>query len=364
MRLLLIAWFDPKGIEAVLDHINSIKSESVHKITLLNTFGFRHKFRKYFKVSLTNFDGVILHNTVTYNPFNLLKLNDSFSPYLSDFKGIKVLMKQDEMKNINSFKEILINWNVTHLTTCLDKINAEKVYGASLMSKIKALHTLTGYASEEFKKFTPVPLDQRPLDVVYRGMETPFEWGRLAFEKYMIGDEFKKRALGTDLKINISSRDEDRINGKNWFQFLSSSRSTLAVESGASIFDFDGSIEAWCRKFKLENPSASFEDAYNIHLKKFDGLVNYNQISPRHIEAVALGTVQIMFEGDYSGIFIPGRHYIPLKKDFSNFDEVISSLKDLDLCKRISANARAEILTREDVTFKSFVKKFDNHISS
>ena len=53
-----------------------------------------------------------------------------------------------------------------------------------------------------------------------------------------------------------------------------------------------------------------------------------NQISPRVFEAIALRTALVLFEGEYSGIIAPGVHYIPLKKNLSNLDDVLSLLGD------------------------------------
>jgi hypothetical protein len=38
----------------------------------------------------------------------------------------------------------------------------------------------------------------------------------------------------------------------------------------------------------------------------------------------------VLFEGRYSGVLKPHRHYIPLKKDFSNFDEVVAKIRDVE----------------------------------
>ena len=57
-------------------------------------------------------------------------------------------------------------------------------------------------------------------------------------------------------------------------------------------------------------------------LPRWEDVVYYRTISPRHFEAAALRVCQVLFEGRYSGVMEPMRHYIPLRKDFSNFDEV------------------------------------------
>ena len=64
------------------------------------------------------------------------------------------------------------------------------------------------------------------------------------------------------------------------------------------------------------------EEAYELLLYQYEDNIPYRTISPRHFEASALRLCQILLEGKYSGVMRPMVHYIPLKKDFSNFDEV------------------------------------------
>lgn len=364
MRVLLVTWFDPNGIKAISDHVNSIRDFSRNKIDVLNTFEKTFKLRKFFRFDLSSYDAVIFHNTITYNIPFLRSLNLKFKPALEDFQGIKVLMKQDEMRRVNDTKNVVNDWRISIITTCLDSNNCPKVYGDEVLKKVKTVHTHTCYVTEEMQILPIKPLEERTLDVVYRGMETPFEWGMLGYEKYIIGEKFKQRASKYNLRLDISSLNKDRIYGDSWPKFLSNSRATLAVESGANIFDFDGSIEEKCSEIKKTHPDISFLEVYNSFLKDYEGKIKYNQISPRHIEATALGTVQIMFEGDYSNIYKPHKHYIPLKKDFSNIDEVIHLLKDTSFCKRIASEAHSEILFRKDLTFDYFVKQLDDALES
>ena len=92
----------------------------------------------------------------------------------------------------------------------------------------------------------------------------------------------------------------------------------LGVESGASVFDFTGEIQSKVEQYEKENPGADFYEIRDKFFKKEDGKISLNQISPRCFEAAALKTLMILYEGEYSGILVPWRHYVPLKKDHSN----------------------------------------------
>ena len=76
----------------------------------------------------------------------------------------------------------------------------------------------------------------------------------------------------------------------------------------------------------------------------WDWKIPYRTISPRNFEAAAFRVCQILYEGHYSGVMEPMRHYIPLRKDFSNFDEVVERFRDAVAAPR----ERRERLQRPD----------------
>ena len=49
---------------------------------------------------------------------------------------------------------------------------------------------------------------------------------------------------------------------------------------------------------------------------------------PKTKSRIGTKTIQILIEGNYNGYFKPDIHYIPLKKDLSNFDEAIEKFND------------------------------------
>ncbi|HMN69031.1 MAG TPA: hypothetical protein PKC28_10875 [Bdellovibrionales bacterium] len=364
MKILLIAWFDPNGINTVKEHLSAIKTYSKHEVTVLNTYRVRRRFRCFFNFQIGKYDSLIFHNTVTYNIAGLRDWDRYFQPRLSEFPGFKILMKQDEMRRVNATLDLLEEWRIGGLTTCLPDSERGKVYSPTRFPKLRVLATKTGYVTPEMKAFRAPSLNDRRLDVVYRGMPTPFEWGRLGYEKFEIAQSFKSHAQPLDLKLDISARFEDRLGGREWTDLLSSSRAALATESGASIFDFDGSIERRCQELRAKNPEVSFEQAYQEFLHPHDGLIKYNQISPRHIEAAYTRTAQVLYEGEYSGLIEADKDYISLKKDYSNFDQVIEKLRDDDLLKRMTQNAYTKLIENPDLTYPNFVRQLDELIET
>ena len=99
-------------------------------------------------------------------------------------------------------------------------------------------------------------------------------------------------------------------NGPNLFQIVGQQ----GTESG-SIIDFTGEIEYDLNFYQAFHPFACLSDLPKKYLST-DGKLEIQVISPRCFEAAALGTVMVLFPGNYSGILIRDRHYIGLERLF------------------------------------------------
>jgi hypothetical protein len=67
-------------------------------------------------------------------------------------------------------------------------------------------------------------------------------------------------------------------------------------------------------------------------------------ISSRHFDAIGTGTVQILLEGRYNDCLDPGQHYLQLKQDFSNLDDVLQLICDEQFCSQLSEDALSHVL--------------------
>lgn len=227
--------------------------------------------------------------------------------------------------------------------TCVPATEFEKVYPQSELPGVHCVNVLTGYVPNNLIKLKVPPYESRPIDVSYRGRAVPFWLGALGQEKTNIAKQFTEDAKRFGLKVDIDYREESRIYKKKWIEFLMSSKACLGVESGASVFDFTGDIESKVNQHLKAEPGASFNLLQNLYFKNLEGKIKLNQISPRCFEAASLRTLMILYEGEYSNILLPWRHYIPLKKDHSNMDEVVNALRNTELAKRITSQAYEEI---------------------
>lgn len=111
-----------------------------------------------------------------------------------------------------------------------------------------------------------------------------------------------------------------------------------------------------------ERPGASLEETHCQFFRDCPDPVPIRIISGHNVEAAGTKTVQILFEGHYNGYFAPDVHYIPLKKDFSNIDDVMGKFRDAEYCRRVVENAY-EVAVSE-LTYPKLIDKFHTALVS
>ena len=365
-RLLLIAYFDPNGIETIPEGIVAWQALSRHEVQLLNMWpGRAGRLNLPYDLDLRDYEGIIIHPTISYFPQTVRNLDADMKFGIAEFDGVKMLMKQDEQVNSGELAPLIRDKGFDILFTCLPEGEHEKVYPRSIIGDDCSLvRTLTGYVSPAMRE--GLPQTERTLGVTYRGSIQPLEFGRLGYEKRGIGyDMARVLSERGGVPFDISSRWEDRVSGAAWEDFLRRSNVVLGVESGSNIFDFDGSVVKWCRAYaelhRDEDPATYdyYRRAHEEFLHTVEGNVDYAQISPRHFEAAAAGAAQLLYEGRYSGLFHANRHYFPLKKDLSNIDAVLDFLKDGNAQREMALRSFEEIIQNKSNWYEGFVERAD-----
>lgn len=370
-RLLLIAYFDPNGIETIPEGIVAWQTLSRHEVQLLNLWpGRAGRLNLPHDLDLRDYEGVIIHPTISYFPQTVRNLDVNLDLGVADFDGVKMLMKQDEQVNSGELAPLIRDKKFDILFTCLPETEHEKVYPRSVIGTgCTIIRTLTGYVSPIMRQ--SMSTVDKTLGVTYRGSIQPLEFGRLGYEKRGIGYDMSKALTErSGIAFDISSRWEDRISGAVWENFLKHSNVVLGVESGSNIFDFDGSVVKWCREYAERHrgeDSASYDyyrRAHDEFLHTVEGNVNYAQISPRHFEAAAAGAAQLLYEGSYSDLFHANQHYFPLKKDLSNLDAVMDFLRDGEAQQQMALRSFEEIVLNKANWYESFVERADAAIDA
>jgi hypothetical protein len=357
-KLNILILYDDRWshIRTILEHIDSFRKYSRHQIYLVPASGTNAP-----DVDLELFDVVIHHYAVRLSlPWYM---NDRLARRLSAYEGLKILFIQDEYDTTETARQWIERLKFDIVYTCVPAEGREAVYPKFRFPWVEFLPTLTGYVPEadDLDGFARPMLD-RQVRIGYRGRMLSYFYGKLGYEKFRIGVDVRRLAEERGVAVDIEVDDRLRIYGADWYRFLGSVRATLGTESGANIFDFDGLVSGDVQRYLSLTPAASFEEVFEALLEPHEGLVRMNQVSPKIFEAIRLRTALILFEGSYSGVVEPDRHYIPLKKDYSNIDDVFRKLEDLDYLEGITERASCDVVGSGRYSYRSFVEAVDRDI--
>ena len=334
-----------------LDAFTRFSSHDIYEVSMLHAFPT--------KLDLNRFDAIVTHYSLSIGPMIEHYLGPYLIAQLKSFRGLKVAFLQDEYREIQTYWKNINELGIDLLFSCVPEKEIPKVYPNQKVPKLRVVNVLTGYVPERLLKQSVLPVAQRPIDVGYRTRRMPFWLGRLGYEKWFIAEEFERRGSTTNLKLDLSTSEGERLYGDAWTNFVASCRAVIGVESGSSIIDFDGKLEHQVDDYVMANPKATFQEVWEKLLSPYEGSLKLHQISPRCFEAAALRTPMVLFEGEYSGVLEPERHFIALKKDFSNFESVVSKLKDHAFLQAIADQVYEEVAMDPRWGYRSFIQRVD-----
>lgn len=279
---------------------------------------------------------------------------------LKKIDAVKILFNQDEFFYTDVLSDFINEFDIGFVFTCAKESEWRKIYPTVDYNKVRFHTVLTGYLDDyTIEKIHRISasVPERIFDVGYRAFRALPSWGRHGALKTLVAQKFQNAVKPEDnLKINISLRREDTFLGDDWYKFLLQCKYTLGVEGGSSILDADGSIMQKSDEYSREHPDASFDEIESACFPGAEGSLELFAISPRHLEACATKTCQILVEGYYNGILIPGIHFIELKKDFSNLDTIIELIKEDKVRQEIIDRAYRDIIESGNYNYRSFVK--------
>lgn len=337
------------------DHIDSFSHHSQHHIYVLSRLGDLPN-----SVDLSAFDVIVIH--FTHYILGTRYLSAQAKDRIKNFTGLKAIFVQDEYRMVTPITEELMGLGCDVLFTCVDSRDIETVYPKSLTGDLKKVSVLTGYVTDDLIQAQITPFKERSCELGYRGRKNEFWLGETTHYKWKLVDLLKEPLQKEGLNIDLSYKEEDRIYGQAWGKFLKNLRATLVTPSSSEVLDRTGELQKSVRKYLSENTNASFDDVYTQFVSKFDHQVHCI-FPPKIFEAAAFKVPLVMLEGDYSEVLEPGEHYFELKKDSSNFDDLVSFLKNDDALIVMADKAHKHLIESDRYSYKTFIKKFDEIIS-
>jgi len=290
--------------------------------------------------------------------WEMARLKRDYS-FVEQSNACKIALPQDDYDCSAILDNWLIEWGVDRVyPVCPD--NWEILYPKS-SKNIQFKLGYTGYVSDQLVELwtEPKPFVNRGIDVSYRAVQLGANFGSLGLLKGEIGERFtnalktQKSKLITDISVDV----KDFLPGVEWQAFIENSRFCLTTPSGSSIIDPDGTIRACVEEYLKNNIASTFTEIESHCFPGADKTFSFSCLSPRNIEAALAETVQIATPGPYSGLMLPGEHFIPLDEDCKNISEVLSLMQDKKAVSAIGRRCKESILSEPRLRQKSMVSE-------
>ncbi len=364
-KVLLIVNFDHSydRLSYYDDWVKALVEHKKLKIKLINFIELKSEKNEY--------DFIFLHHSTNADSIKPLQ---EIQKYLQDRKEEILIFIGNEFNNIFSpigdRRKILRRLNISYVGSMLMHDAAQYLWSDIARKKV----ILTPPALNNNNFFSHQFLHNRKYDIGFKGIKYYSYIGDT--ERNDMVQKFSK-LKGLNLSI-----DNTRYDAKNWSIFLNSCKSVISSEAGSYYVDIDDKIvrqiileitqktkkiiiprtnidkyfyklpliikkifKFFLTKTPISHSNLVFEDAefslfYEKYFKKIKKpSIHFKCISSRNFDAIGTKTAQILLEGKYNDILEPNVHYIELKKDYSNFSEVIEKIKDKKLLDKITKAA-------------------------
>jgi hypothetical protein len=348
-KVLVMHALRPTSRQTTIDHLESFREHLPHAD--VQYLHFQQPLPKEFEeISPDIF--IINYDFLNYRFTPLWPYIKNRHKKIAQRAGKVVAIAQDDFWANKLLDNWCMDWDVDRILTPISN-DLDVLYPRSI--KTKEFRTaLTGYV-----KSGPIPqtalLRDRPIDLGQRVRDMPPHLGRLAQAKSKQAVVMANAASSAGFNVDVSTRAEDSFIGAAWFEFLSSCKFTVGMKGGASLHDPYGLTHTKVQAYLTRHPSASFDEIERKCFKGKDKKHEFTAISPRLFEASMAGTCQILQRDDYLGVLEPWRDYIPLERNFSNMNEVVSTMRDLDRCQEIVDNARIALVDSQMFDYSQLV---------
>jgi len=343
--------------ESIRDHLYSFERYAPGRCYYFNAaLGSRPLWTRVIK-----FDLVVFHTTllaVRWNRDRFRRLMSRLA-WLGRLPAVKAVLPQDEFISTDLLAEFIDRFDVGHVFSPASDADRPLIYGQVRRPDVSHTHVLTGYLDEGMLARVDRlarTSDARSIDIGYRARSARAWLGRRGLLKSRVAEQFVERLATSGLALDISLAPEDTLLGDAWYDFLLKSKYTIGAEGGASLHDHDGSTRRRTEQFLAAHPDAQFDEIEAACFPDRDGNLALQALAPRHLEACATRTCQVLVAGAYDGVLEPGKHYIELQPDFANLDEVVAQLADDSLRRSIVEQAYQDIVASGRYTYRKFVE--------
>jgi hypothetical protein len=261
----------------------------------------------------------------------------------------RVAAPLDEFLGLQDLRQVLVETRIDLLLTALDPAVWDRVYPAD-QRPFALRRFLTSYIDDRLMRRASSDLARRPIAVSYRAWEASAWLGEMGVLKREVGLRAAAWAQAGGHRADVAVDGQRRLAGEAWIRLLGASRAVVGVEGGSSLLDPRGELPT--RDPTPAGPEGWAPPASAVVLAPE---AEIRAMSPRHLEAVATRTFQVLVEGDYSGVLEAGVHYQPVRRDLSDIEAALDHSRDPRHAQAMADRAYDEIVASGRYSWRTVV---------
>lgn len=316
------ASYNDDWLDALLNFDLSFSSYNLEKLNIV----------EYLKV-IGNYDYIIFLHSTNSNGFRLNRLLQNGG--LRFRKGKIIFFVGNEYKLMKEKIDFITKNKIEYVVSQLDLNAASWLYENTNAKIISLPHALNQNTCQKTIKHK-----DRKIDFGLRAGAYPRYLGHNDREIIFSAIDH----LPKNLIVDASDSESARFKRDDWSLFLNNCKFTVACEGGSNFLERDDTTRLKINALVNQNPSITNKEIYDLFYLNYVGKsIHARTITARIFDAIGTSTCQVLIEGQYNQIIKPGKHYIELKRDFSNFAEVLEKINDTKLVGEICESAYAVV---------------------
>ncbi|SFK54535.1 hypothetical protein [Caulobacter sp. UNC279MFTsu5.1] len=268
----------------------------------------------------------------------------------------RVAAPLDEFLGLQPLRDVLVEARIDLLLTALEPALWGGVY--PVVQRPYALRRfLTAYVDDGLARRASSDLAGRSIAVSYRAWETPAWLGEMGRLKREVGLRAEAWAQARGHRADVAVDGQRRLVGDAWIRLLGASRAVVGVEGGSSLVDPAGELPT-------SDPASSGPEGWTPPASAvvLAREAEIRAMSPRHLEAVATRTFQVLVEGDYSGVLEAGVHYQPVRRDLSDIEAALDASRDPRRAQAMADRAHDEIVASGRYSWRTVVGEITDQV--
>jgi hypothetical protein len=310
----------------------------------------------------TAWDAVIFESTslgiVTLRPRSRFQHLREAWRFLRDSPAVKLVFPQDDATH-SAYLDYFCSFIGADTVFSVRPERKEQLYPLT-SARAEFVSTVAGYIDDaslgEISALAR-PFAERRWEVGQRVTHYPAWGGRFARRKGEVALRLQQACRERGLPENISIDPTDVLVGDDWYRFLGDCRFVVGAEAGHGIWDPHGAIQDDVNDYVARHPDASFEEIEDACFLGLDGRETFPGFAPRILEAALLGCGQVLLEGAYRGFVQPGVHYIELKRDYSNIEDVFAQMANTESVREVVAATRRDLVDNPFFRYSHLVER-------